>query len=208
MIVVFLFRPLFLNFANHIFRVLSPHRPLISRTEYIMTFDNKCAQITFTFMHSLQNLSPSSKNSKVWQVLGGLFTHLPPTPNTRWPPKPPSWCTRFKGGIQGSALALAPQSGKDEEVEGRLALQAGLDGDQPAADCTPSCHCIAGHYQGDATSLGEGTPPRTDSSNNDDVCCRLLLGILGKITMLRDPSSTPPLMGIFLIFTQFFLLVE
>ena len=106
----------------------------------------------------------------------------PLTPNTRWPPKPPSWCTRFKGGYPG--LRPSPRVSlldcKDDDVEERVALQAGLDGDQPAADCTPSCHCIAGHYQGDATSLGEETPPRTDSSNADDVCCRLL------------PASSPP----------------
>ena len=145
--------------------------PALSRTEYIMTFDNKCAQITFTFMHSLQNLSPSSKNSKVWQVLGGLFTHLPPTPNTRWPPKPPSWCTRFKGGYPGlrPSPCVSLLDCKDDDVEERVALQAGLDGDHPAASGSHSRHCIAGHYQGDATSLDEETPPRTGSSNDDDV---------------------------------------
>ena len=96
-----------------------------------MTFDNQCAQITFTFMHSNPLIPKLIQIQKSGKSLVASSHTCPLTPNTRWPPKPPSWCTSFKGGIQGSALALAPQSGKDEEVEGRLALQAGLDGDQP-----------------------------------------------------------------------------
>ena len=46
--------------------------------------------------------------------------------------------------------------------------------------CCTTCHRIAGHYPGDATSLGEETPPRTDSSNDDDVGRWLL------------PASSPP----------------
>ena len=133
MIVVFLFQPLFLNFTNHIFRVLSPHRPYQELNIVWHLTINVHRQLSLSCIHS-ENLSPSSKNSKVWQVLGGLFTHLPPTPNTRWPPKPPSWCTsRFKGGYPG--LRPSPRVSlldcKDDDVEERVALQAGLDVDQP-----------------------------------------------------------------------------
>ena len=108
-------------------------------------------------------------------------------------PGPPH--NKYVGGILGSALiSPSPSSSSnqpelhDEDGEDNGELQAGLDVDQPAA---PPCHRIAGHYPGDATSLGEETPPRTDSSNNDEVCCRLLFGKLGKITMLRDPPLPP-----------------
>ena len=70
---------------------------IISRTEYYIKFDNKCAQKTLTFIqtkfwtfHNFQTFGKS--------LVASSHT-CPSAPTTGW-----SWCSIIKGGVKGSAL--------------------------------------------------------------------------------------------------------
>ena len=97
-------------------------------------------------------------------------------------------------------LFLTNLSCKDDEV-GERRSHCKL------AWCWPAWVAKMMKLEGDDRTASWLDVDQPDSSNNEDVCCRLLLGKLGKITMLRDPPL-PPLWDFFLIFTQYFLLEE
>ena len=78
---------------------------------------------------------------------------LPPPFANKWPPQPPSWHKSFREkDEQGSALLDLPPV--EDKVD--VVLRARRLDDEISA----------GHHPGDATSLGEITPPRTGSSSD------------------------------------------
>ena len=101
MMIVFLFQPLFLNFANHIFRVLSPHRPYQELNIISSLTINVHRKLSLS---SRQN--PDSENSK--RLASPWWPHhtLAPLPppldghQSHHPGFPLS-----KGGVRGSALS-------------------------------------------------------------------------------------------------------
>ena len=114
--IVFLFQPLFLNFANHIFRVLSPHRPYQELNIISSLTINVHRKLSLS---SRQN--PDSKNSKRlaspwWSLhtlaplpppLDGHQSHHPGFPLSKGVSGAPPWALATLPSVISAKIAVA-----------------------------------------------------------------------------------------------------